>query len=90
MNGKNVLLVLSGIAIGYLLFKERIFGKKNTVKETAEEVTEKVKEAVLGGDRQTQVCEEKWMEVAKVSKFASQKAMEEAKAEFLANCMKGV
>ena len=90
MNGKNVLLVLSGIAIGYLLFKERIFGKKNTVKETAEEVTEVVKETIMGGDRQTQACEEKWLEVAKMSKFASQKAKEEAKAEFMANCIKGV
>lgn len=90
MNTKNVLLVLSGVAIGYLLFKEKLFGKPNMVKEKAEEVTETVKEVVVGGSRQDQECEEKWLEVAKMSKFASQKAKEEARIEFLANCKKGL
>ena len=90
MGAKELLLVASGVAIGYLVFKKDLFKR-------VEKATKDVSEGAVGGiaelvspqisDPKTQECEKKWEEFAMTAKFGSQQAMENAKKEFMMNCL---
>jgi hypothetical protein len=92
MKAKDLLLVGSGLAIGYLIFKKDLFKR-------VEKATKDVSEGALSGmtelvnpqisDPKTEECEKKWEEIASRSRFASEEGMLNAKKEFMINCLVG-
>ena len=106
MKTKDLLLIASGVAIGYLVFKKDLFKSKGNgisdIKSGAEEIVSGTGDIITGGikgvkDVKDNVialinpkqaeCEKKWTEYAMTARFASQEAMEKAKAEFMNNCL---
>ena len=98
MGAKELLLVASGVAIGYLLFKKDLFKR---VEKATIDVSEGTIGAVSGGvstllegtggirpSREAQTtCDKEWEQFASTARFASQEAMENAKKEFMMNCL---
>ena len=99
MGAKELLLVASGVAIGYLIFKKDLFKKKTTIGSGVSDVVSGAGEIVSGGvtavtttvtelvNPKQSECEKKWQEIAITSRFASQEAMEKAKSEFMKTCL---
>lgn len=95
MKTKDVLLVLGGVALGYLAFKMN-WGKRTAtaignvatgVKDTATGVVADVKEVAVDSAKAVE-CANKWQsEVGNVSKFASQEAMQSSKDSYVKLCM---
>jgi hypothetical protein len=95
MKTKDVLLVLGGVALGYLAFKMN-FGKRTAtaigdvatgVKDTATGIVADVKDVAVNVDT-TVKCEKKWSdEVGSISRFASQEAMEKSKSDYIKTCV---
>ena len=89
MKAKDLLLVASGLALGYLIFKKDLFKKKSVVETTT--ALPEGEALPTGGERKTKedICQAKWTEFASTARFASQKAMEEHKATFMKDCLLG-
>lgn len=103
MKAKDLLLVASGLALGYLIFKKDLFKKKqnglSNVKAGAEEIVSGAGSVVVGtvdtvtGGVRSLInpkqaeCQKKWDEVAMLSRFESDEAREKAKQEFMNNCL---
>ena len=96
MQAKDLLLVASGVAIGYLIFKKDLFKKKSGVNEIVSGAEQIVSGAVgtvtgavteLVNPRQAE-CEKKWVDtIGSLTRFTSQEAMEGSKANFVKECM---
>jgi X-X-X-Leu-X-X-Gly heptad repeat protein len=105
MTAKDLLLVGSGIAVGYLIFKKDLFKKKaNGLGELtggAEEIVSGAGSVVTGAvttvtdavqnlvNPKQAECEKKWAEYSSSIKPASQEAMDKMKAEFMSSCLIG-
>ena len=103
MKAKDLLLVASGLALGYLIFKKDLFKKKqnglSNVKAGAEEIVSGAGSVVVGAvdtvtggvrslvNPKQAECEKKWTEFASTARFASAEAMEKEKASFISNCL---
>lgn len=89
MKTKDLLLLASGLALGYLIFKKDLFKKKSVV-ETATALPEG-ELLPTGGERKTKedICEAKWTEFSSTARFASEKDMAEQKAKFMNSCLLG-
>lgn len=84
MKAKEVLLVLGGVAVGYLAFKMNWFQK---TKMKVEEVATNVKEVALDAEKVAK-CEKEWNEkVGSLTRFASQEAMEKSKQGYVKDCL---
>ena len=103
MTTKDILLLASGVAVGYLIFKKDLFKKKGS---GLSEVTEGAGEVVSGAGSlvsgavttvtdavQTLVnpkqadCEQKWNEYASTIRPSSQEALDKMKADFMNSCL---
>ncbi len=85
MGAKELLLVASGVAIGYLIFKKDLF--KKTQKAT-ENVANTISEQITQiSDPKTEECEKKWLEYSKTIRPSSQESMDNMKKEFITNCL---
>ena len=98
MGAKELLLVASGVAIGYLVFKKDLFKR---VEKATLDVSEGTIGAVSGGvstllegtgvikpPKETQTsCDKEWEEIASRTRFLSEEAMLNAKKEFMTNCL---
>ena len=85
MKGKDLLLVASGIAIGYLVFKKDLFKRaEKSTKDIVSGVTEGVTEVF--NPKQAE-CEKKWNEYSSTIRPSSQEAMDKMKAEFMSSCL---
>jgi X-X-X-Leu-X-X-Gly heptad repeat protein len=103
MTTKDILLLASGVAVGYLIFKKDLFKKKGS---GLSEVTEGAGEVVSGAGSlvsgavttvtdavQTLVnpkqaeCEKKWNEYSSTIRPTSPEAMEKLKADFMSSCL---
>ena len=105
MKTKDFLLIASGLAIGYLVFKKDLFKKKNgalsqvaggageMVAGTGKligETTDRVAGAIADAVNPKQSqCEKKWEEFAQTVRPSSQEAFEEMKTEFMSSCLLG-
>lgn len=102
MKAKDLLLVGSGLAIGYLIFKKDLFKKKanglGEVTGGAEEIVSGAGSVVTGAVTtvtdavQTIVnpkqaeCEQKWIKYSSTIR-ASQEDLDKMKAEFMSSCL---
>ncbi len=95
MQAKDLLLVASGVAIGYLIFKKDLFKKKSGVNEIVSGAEQIVSGAVgtvtgavteLVNPKQAE-CEKKWTEYASTIRPASQEALDKMKADFMNSCL---
>jgi hypothetical protein len=90
MGAKELLLVASGVAIGYLLFKKDLFKR---VEKATLDITEGAVTGVSDlvspqiSDPKTQDCEKKFAEFAQTIKPSSPEAFENIKKEFMINCL---
>lgn len=85
MKAKDLLLLASGVAIGYLVFKKDLFKKaEKATKDVVSGVTTGVTDVV--NTKQAE-CEKKWTEYASTARFASEEAMLKAQSEFMKTCM---
>jgi len=85
MKAKDLLLVASGLALGYLIFKKDLFKR---VEKTTKDVVSGVKTGVTDVVNPKQAeCEKKWTEHASTARFASEEAMLKAQSEFMKTCM---
>lgn len=99
MGTKEILLLASGVAIGYLIFKKDLFKKKATIGSGVSDVVTGAGEIVSGGvntvtttvtelvNPKQAECDKKWQDYASMSRFASQEAMDNAKKEFMKTCL---
>lgn len=85
MKAKDLLLLASGVAIGYLVFKKDLFKRaEKATKDVVSGVTTGVTDVV--NPKQAE-CEKKWTEYASTARFASEEAMLKAQSEFMKTCM---
>lgn len=85
MKAKDLLLLASGVAIGYLVFKKDLFKKaEKATKDVVSGVTTGVTDVV--NPKQAE-CEKKWTEFASTARFASEEAMLKVQSEFMKTCM---
>jgi X-X-X-Leu-X-X-Gly heptad repeat protein len=103
MQAKDLLLVASGVAIGYLIFKKDLFKKKGTglaqltggageIVSGAEQVVGGAVSTVTGAVTQLvnpkqAECEKKWDEYSQTIKVASQESLNKMKADFMSSCL---
>jgi X-X-X-Leu-X-X-Gly heptad repeat protein len=103
MTTKDILLLASGVAVGYLIFKKDLFKKKaNGLGELsggAEEIVSGAGSVVTGAVTtvtdavQTLVnpkqaeCEKRWNEYSSTIRPTSPEAMEKLKADFMSSCL---
>ncbi len=103
MQAKDLLLVASGVAIGYLIFKKDLFKKKGTglaqltggageIVSGAEQVVGGAVSTVTGAVTQLvnpkqAECEKKWTEYASTIRPSSQEALDKMKADFMNSCL---
>jgi len=103
MKAKDLLLVGSGLAIGYLIFKKDLFKKKtNAIGEVTTGAGEIVSGAgsVVSGAVGTVTgavenlvnpkqaeCEKKWNDFSSTARYASEETMLKAKSEFMSSCL---
>jgi X-X-X-Leu-X-X-Gly heptad repeat protein len=103
MKTKDILLLASGVAVGYLIFKKDLFKKKaNGLGELsggAEEIVSGAGSVVTGAVTtvtdavQTLVnpkqaeCEQKWAKYSQSIRPSSQEDLDKMKAEFMASCL---
>lgn len=103
MKAKDLLLIGSGVAIGYLIFKKDLFKKKGSglsqLTGGAGEIVSGA-EQVVGGAVSTvsdtvnelvnpkqAECEKKWTEYASTIRPSSQQALDEMKKNFMSSCL---
>lgn len=87
MKGKDLLLVVSGVAIGYLIFKKDLFKR---AEKSTKDIVSGVKEGVTEIVNPKQVeCEKKWNEYSSTIRPTSQEAMDKMKLEFMNSCLSG-
>lgn len=85
MNTKDVLLLASGLALGYLAFGAKIF--KSPLRRTVSgEVVEEEVQALAEILVKPSKCENEWMEIASRTRFVSDEAREKARVAFMTNC----
>lgn len=85
MKAKDLLLLTSGVAIGYLVFKKDLFKRaEKATKDVVSGVTTGVTDVV--NPKQAE-CKKKWTEHASTARFASEEAMLKAQSEFMKTCM---
>lgn len=85
MKPKDLLLVGSGLAIGYLVFKKDLFKRaEKATKDVVSGVTTGVTDVV--NPKQAE-CEKKWLEYASTARFTSNEAMLKAQTEFMSSCL---
>jgi hypothetical protein len=103
MKAKDLLLVGSGLAIGYLIFKKDLFKKKENglseVKAGAEEIVSGAGSVVVGAvdtvtggvrnlvNPKQAECQKKWDEYAQTIRPASQEALNKMQSEFMSSCL---
>ena len=103
MKAKDLLLVGSGLAIGYLIFKKDLFKmKSNAIGEVttgAEEIVSGAGSVVVGAvdtvtsgvktlvNPKQAECEKKWNEYAQTIRPASQEALNKMQSEFMSSCL---
>jgi len=95
MKTKDVLLVIGGVALGYLASRKN-WGKRTAdavgsvatgVTGVATGIVSDVKDVAVDTAKAVE-CEKKWTsEVGSVSKFASAEAMQSSKDAYVKNCM---
>lgn len=94
MKTKDVLLVVGGVALGYLASKMN-WGKKTStgvgqvlegVKDTATGLVSDVKDVAVDSVKLAS-CEKKLVEATASMRFASKEAQDTFKTNFLADCM---
>lgn len=99
MNTRDFLLLGSGALVGYLLVG--IINKREAKTEVAsvEETplpdtsSQTLPPATSGGSGETLIdpkltpCEQAWTKISMTARYSSQKAMETAKAKFIATCL---
>jgi hypothetical protein len=85
MGTKEILLLASGVAIGYLVFKKDLFKKveEKTI-DIVDGATKDVKELV--NPKKTE-CEEKFIEFAQTIRPSSQEAFDKIKENFMTSCL---
>jgi hypothetical protein len=87
MKTKDLLLVASGVAIGYLIFKKDLFKKvEKATKDVVASATQDTAELV--NPRQAE-CEQKWIEYSSTIRPNSQETLDKMKAEFMNSCLIG-
>jgi X-X-X-Leu-X-X-Gly heptad repeat protein len=103
MGAKEILLIGSGVAIGYLIFEKDLFKKKGSglsqLTGGAGEIVAGA-EQVVGGAINTvsdtvkelvnpkqAECEKKWDEYSQTIKVASQESLNKMKADFMSSCL---
>jgi X-X-X-Leu-X-X-Gly heptad repeat protein len=103
MQAKDILLIGSGVAIGYLIFKKDLFKKKDSglgqLTGGAGEIISGA-EQVVGGAINTvsdtvkdlvnpkqAECEKKWEVYSQTIRPSSQLALEEMKKNFISSCL---
>jgi hypothetical protein len=105
MKAKDLLLIGSGLAIGYLVFKKDLFKKKSNA---VSDVTTGAGEIVSGAgsmisgavgtvtgavenlvNPKQSECEKKWNDYASTIRPSSQEALENMKSEFMTSCLSG-
>jgi hypothetical protein len=94
MQTKDVLLVLGGVALGYFAVKMNL--GRNTASPVGDVATgvtgvatglvSDVKNIAVDTKKAVE-CEQKWNEIASLSRFASAEAGEKAKSDYLTTCM---
>jgi X-X-X-Leu-X-X-Gly heptad repeat protein len=105
MGAKDLLLVASGVAIGYLIFKKDLFNKKGTglaqltggagqIVSGAEQVVGGAVSTVTGAitelvNPRQAECEKKWVEYSSTIRPSSQEALDKMKSEFMKSCLIG-
>jgi X-X-X-Leu-X-X-Gly heptad repeat protein len=105
MGAKDLLLVASGVAIGYLIFKKDLFNKKGTglaqltggageIVSGAEQVVGGAVSTVAGAvtelvNPRQAECEKKWVEYSSTIRPSSQEALDKMKSEFMKSCLIG-
>jgi len=105
MKAKDLLLIGSGLAIGYLVFKKDLFKKKSNavsdVKTGAEEIVSGAGNMISGAvgtvtgavenlvNPKQAECEKKWNEYSQTIRPSSQEAGERMRAEFMTSCLSG-
>ena len=103
MKAKDFLLVGSGLAIGYLIFKKDLFKKKSNgigeVTTGAEEIVSGAGSVVSGAvgtvtgavenlvNPKQAECQKKWDEYAQTIRPASQEALNKMQSEFMSSCL---
>lgn len=89
METKDLLLLASGLALGYLIFKKDLFKKKSVVDRTISLPEGEI--LPTGGTKTAKedICEAKWTEFASLARFASEKDMAEKRATFMKTCLLG-
>ena len=95
MKTKDVLLVVGGIALGYLASTKK-WGKNTAsavgdvatgVKDTVSGVVTDVKDIAVD-TKKTIECEKKWSDtIGSLSRFASNEAMEKSKSDYVKTCV---
>ena len=87
MATKDLLLVGSGLALGYLIFKKDLFKRaEKATKDVVAGVTTGVTDVV--NPKQAE-CEKKWIEYASTIRPASQEALDKMRANFMTSCLSG-
>ena len=93
MKTKDILLVASGVALGYLIFTKDLFNRltkatKDVVRDISsdEAISETTSKPSADSDKQVR-CELKWEDFAKTARFASKEEMEKSKADYIKKCM---
>lgn len=99
MKAKDLLLIGSGLAIGYLVFKKDLFKKKATIGSGVSDVVSGAGEIVSGGvnavtttvtelvNPKQAECDKKWNDYAIGARFSSEEGMQKAKSEFMTSCL---
>jgi X-X-X-Leu-X-X-Gly heptad repeat protein len=103
MQAKDILLIGSGVAIGYLIFKKDLFKKKDSglgqltggageIISGAEQVVGGAVSTVTGAvtelvNPKQAECEKKWTEYASTIRPSSQLALDEMKKNFMSSCL---
>jgi hypothetical protein len=85
MGTKELLLVASGIALGYLIFKKDLF--KRVEKATKDVVSGATQGATELVNPKQAECEKAWQEKASLIRFSSQEQMLQAQKEFMTSCL---
>jgi hypothetical protein len=95
MKTKEILLVVGGVALGYLLSTKK-WGKNTAtavgdvvtgVKDTATGIVTDVKDVAVD-TKKTIECEKQWSEkIGSLTRFASNEAMEKSKSDYVKTCM---
>lgn len=95
MKTKDVLLVVGGVALGYLLSTKK-WGRNTAtavgnvatgVVDTATGVVTDVKDIAVDTAKAVE-CEKEWVEkVGSISRFASNEAMEKSKSDYVKTCV---